>query len=189
MRPIFLVGYMGSGKTTLGKALARHMGMEFIDLDHYIEGRFHATVRQIFDTHGEEGFRDIESHLLAEVAEFEDVVVACGGGTPCFGDNMELMNRNGVTVLLDASVDVLHARLLHGRAQRPLIARLSDDELRRFIAEALQKRAPFYDRAAVRFDSAPLDDPALISVSAGKLAEILLDKTAHSTENGRIHSA
>ena len=88
MKRIILIGYMGAGKTTLGKVLARELNLEFIDLDWYIENRFHQSVSQLFSTRGEEGFRIIERNMLHEVAEFENVVISCGGGTPCFFDNM-----------------------------------------------------------------------------------------------------
>ena len=90
---IILIGYMGAGKTTIGKALAKALGVTFYDLDWYIETRMHRTVKQIFDAEGEEGFRRIEHNLLHEVAEFENVVISCGGGTPCFFDNIDYMNR------------------------------------------------------------------------------------------------
>ena len=88
---IFLIGYMGAGKTTLGKAFAREMGLTFVDLDWYIEERFHKTIRQLFTEMGEDGFRELEKRMLHEVADFENVVISTGGGTPCFFDNMEFM--------------------------------------------------------------------------------------------------
>ena len=103
MTRIILIGYMGAGKTTVGKALAKDLGLMFYDLDWYIESRMHKTVAQIFKESGEEGFRRIERNMLHEVAEFEDVVISCGGGTPCFFDNMEYMNSQGQTLYLQAS--------------------------------------------------------------------------------------
>ena len=92
MRRIIIIGYMGAGKTTVGRALAKETGMQFYDLDWYIEGRMHKTVSQLFAERGEESFRRIEHNMLHEAAEFEDVIISCGGGTPCFFDNMEYMN-------------------------------------------------------------------------------------------------
>lgn len=158
MNPIFLIGFMGSGKSTLGKAIARRSGMQFIDLDQYIECRFHANIRDIFASRGEEGFRDIERRMLAEVSQFEDVVIACGGGTPCFFDNMDLMNRAGITVMLDASVARLHERLKLGRTRRPLIAGMTDDQLLDYINAALAARMEFYSRASFIFPADELDD-------------------------------
>ena len=111
MGRIIIIGYMGAGKTTLGKALSRETGMPFYDLDWYIESRMHKTVKELFDAHGEEGFRKIEHNLLHEVAEFEHVIISCGGGTPCFFDNIDYMNQQGETVYLKAPPDVLHGHL------------------------------------------------------------------------------
>ena len=92
---IIILGYMGAGKTTLGHALSKVLDMPFYDLDWYIESRMRKTVSQIFEERGEEGFRTIERNMLHEVAEFENVIISCGGGTPCFFDNMEYMNQQG----------------------------------------------------------------------------------------------
>lgn len=122
MTPIFLIGYMGSGKTTLGRALAEKMQCEFIDLDHYIENRFHKTVKQIFAEFGEDRFRDIETRMLEEVADFTDVIVACGGGTPCFGRNIDVMREKGLVIYLYVSAQCLFNRLTlpHSKAKRPI---------------------------------------------------------------------
>jgi shikimate kinase len=180
MRPIFLVGYMGCGKSTIGRTVSRLTGIRFIDLDTYIEDRFHSSISDIFASHGEAGFRDIEYRMLHEVADFEDVLVACGGGTPCFMDNMEYMNSHGVTVFLDTSIDRLHSRLMRGRRKRPLIANKSDDELLSFIVDALQKRRPHYAKAQVRFSSDLLESKSEIENTAKEfiqqLSLNLLDK-------------
>lgn len=147
MKRIILIGYMGAGKTTLGKALARVTKRPFYDLDQYIESRLHTTIPQIFAERGEAGFREIEKNMLHEVAEFEDVVLSCGGGTPCYSDNMDYLNEQGETVFLRATPQVLKEHLLMGKTQRPLIQGKSPDELIGFIAENLQKRLPFYSKA------------------------------------------
>lgn len=100
---IFLTGYMGAGKTTLGKAFARKLNIPFIDLDWYIEERFHKTVGELFTERGEAGFRELERNMLHEVAEFENVVISTGGGAPCFFDNMEFMNRTGKNRFLECT--------------------------------------------------------------------------------------
>ena len=138
---------MGAGKTTLGKVLAQKMGLTFYDLDEYIEDRFHRTIPQIFAESGESGFRDLERRMLHEVAEFEDVIISCGGGTPCFFDNMDYMNTCGETVFLNASPEALKAHLLMGKTQRPLIQGKSSEELLDFIKDSLQKRLPYYKKA------------------------------------------
>jgi shikimate kinase len=163
MRPIFLVGYMGCGKSTLGRAVSRASGIRFIDLDNYIEGRYHRTIKEIFAERGEDGFRDVERRMLHEVADFEDVIVACGGGTPCFFDNMEYMNEHGTSVFLDTPTEKLHSRLMLGRHKRPLIADKNAEELRQFIIEALSKRMEYYSKAQVVFSSDLLETKSEIA--------------------------
>ena len=109
MKSIILIGYMCAGKTTVGKSLAKNMGISFYDLDWYIEDRFHKRIPEIFAEKGEEGFRDIERRMLHEAAEFEDIVLSCGGGTPCFFDNMKYMNQTGTTFYLKASPETIIA--------------------------------------------------------------------------------
>ena len=173
MQPIFLIGYMGSGKSTIGRHLSALTGMQFIDLDNYIEGRYRATVRELFAQYVEEGFRAREQAMLHEAGEFEDTIVACGGGTPCFFDNMEWMNTHGTTVLLDVDIDRLHARLMRGRHKRPLIAGKSDTELREFIVGALAARMPYYSGAKLRFRADRLDNEQEKAVTARQFAEFL----------------
>lgn len=173
MRPIFLIGYMGCGKSTLGRIASSMSGCSFVDLDMYIEGRFHASVNEIFAKRGEEGFRQLERTMLHEVGEFEDVIVACGGGTPCFFDNMEWMNDHGVTVYLDTSVDKLFTRLKRGRHKRPLIAEKTDAELRDFIVEALAGRMPHYSKAKIVFKSDLLDSESEKTDTARRFLEQL----------------
>lgn len=173
MTRIFLIGYMGAGKTTLGKAFARSMGLTFIDLDWYIEERFHKTVRQIFAERLEEGFRELEKRMLHEVADFEDVVIATGGGTPCFFDNVEYMNQKGETVFLDVSQEVLFRRLKVAKQQRPLLAQKNDEELKAFIADALGKRLPHYSKAKHVFRADELEDKQQIQHSVEALKKQL----------------
>ena len=173
MTRIFLIGYMGAGKTTLGKAFARAMGLTFIDLDWYIEERFHKTIRELFTERGEEAFRDLERRMLHEVAEFEDVVISVGGGTPCFFDNVDYMNAAGQTVFLDVDIQVLFRRLKVAKQQRPLLDGKSDEELMLFIQEALQKRLPFYTRAKHTFNGEKLEDRRQIQQSVERLKELL----------------
>ncbi|MEJ8763342.1 shikimate kinase [Phocaeicola sp. HCN-40430] len=175
MKRIFLIGYMGSGKTTLGKAYARAMQLQFIDLDWYIEERFHKTVQELFEERKEDGFREIERNMLHEVAEFEDVIIACGGGTPCFFDNMEYMNGKGETVFLDASPEVLFRRLKIAKSKRPLLMDKSDEELMDVIQNALRIRVPFYSQAKYVFNAESLEDREQISCSVQRLKTLLLN--------------
>ena len=153
MKRIFLVGYMGAGKTTVGKQLASRMGLSFIDLDMYIEARYHKTVRELFTEKGEDSFRDIERKMLHEVADFEDVLVSTGGGSPCFFDNMSFMNQSGKTVYLKVSVEELTKRLETCKQTRPVLQNRSGESLFRFIDESIQKREPYYKQASIVFDA------------------------------------
>ena len=144
---IILIGYMCAGKTTVGKALAKRLGCIFYDLDWYIEERFHKRVPQIFAEEGEERFRDLERRMLHEVAEFQGIVMSCGGGTPCFFDNMQYMNEVGRTFYLKASPETLCAHLAMSRGERPLLKGKSAEELRTFVTDQLAERTPFYEKA------------------------------------------
>lgn len=153
MKRIFLIGYMGAGKTTVGRKLAKEMNLSFIDLDLYIEGRFHRSIRQLFAERGEEAFRDIEKRILHEVAEFEDVLVSTGGGTPCFFDNIDFMNTAGTTIYLKVSVKELASRLESCKQTRPVLKNRSGEELKSFIQENLNTRTPFYEKAKIIYDA------------------------------------
>ena len=173
MKRIVLIGYMGSGKTTVGKALAKEVGLPFYDLDWYIESRMRKKVSQIFAERGEEGFRVIERNMLHEVAEFEDVVISCGGGTPCFFDNMDYLNSQAQVVYLRCEPEVLHKHLLMGKGDRPLLKGKSPDELIQFIREQLEKREPFYTKARYTLDVSLMDNYEKIKITIEKLKELL----------------
>ena len=173
MTRIFLIGYMGAGKTTLGKAFARAMGLTFVDLDWYIEERYHKTVSQIFAERGEDGFRELEKRMLHEASDFENVVISVGGGTPCFFDNMDYMNQVGETVFLDVDNQVLFRRLKVAKQQRPLLANKTDEELMAFIQEALEKRLPHYTKAKHVFNGELLENRHQIQQSVERLKELL----------------
>ena len=170
---IIIVGYMGAGKTTVGKALAKTLGLEFYDLDWYIESRMRKTVSQIFAEKGEEGFRKIEHNMLHEVAEFEDVVISCGGGTPCFFDNMDYLNQQGDVIYLKARPDVLYKHLLMGKTERPLIQGKTKEQLLEFINEQLAKREPYYTKAKYSLDVSLMDNYEKIKISVQKAKELL----------------
>lgn len=164
---------MGCGKSTMGRAVSELAGLPFIDLDNYIERRYHLSVKEIFAQRGEDAFRDIERRMLQEVADFEDVIVACGGGTPCFFDNMEYMNTHGTTVFLNTPIPRLHSRLMRGRHKRPLIANKTDEELLLFIQNALEARMPYYAKAQIEFSSELLESVDEIKNTACKFIDEL----------------
>jgi shikimate kinase len=173
MNRIFIIGYMGAGKTTVGKALAKELNIDIYDLDWYIEARMRKTVKQIFDEQGEEGFRRIEKNMLHEVGEFENVIVSCGGGTPCFFDNMEFMNQQGETVYLKATPEVLYGHLKMGKTVRPLLLNKTQEEVQVFIKEQLQKRESFYKEAKHTLDVNLMDNYDKIKISVAKVKELL----------------
>ena len=170
---IFLTGYMGAGKTTLGKAFARELNIPFIDLDWYIEERLHKSIRELFIERGEASFRELERTMLHEVAEFENVIISTGGGTPCFFDNMDYMNHTGETVFLDVCPEVLFRRLKIAKAKRPLLANKTDEELMQVITSALEKRLPYYSKAKWRFNAEELESYAQIDRAVSRLNELI----------------
>jgi shikimate kinase len=144
---IFLIGFMGCGKSTLGRKLSNALNLTFIDLDTFLEEKFYRTIPQIFAEEGEDGFRKKERNVLEEVSSFDDVIVATGGGAPCFYNNMELMNDSGFCIFLDIETQTLVNRLLNARIERPLIKGKSPEELYEFIEMMMLKRRPFYEKA------------------------------------------
>ena len=164
---------MGAGKTTVGKALSKELGLFFYDLDWYIETRMHKKVKEIFDERGEEGSRKIEYNMLHEVAELENVVISCGGGTPCFYDNMEYMNRQGTVVYLKCSPEVLFRHLKMGKGVRPLLLGKNDEELMTFIREQLEKREKYYLQANNIVDVTLMESPDKIAITVEKVKELV----------------
>ncbi len=144
---IFLVGFMGSGKSTVGKRLARRLGYSFIDMDARLEGECGMTINDIFERLGEKAFREMESNLLKELVLLQDVVISTGGGLPCTGDNMDLINRKGVSIYLKMEPAALLKRLSRGKSHRPLLRHLSLKELETYVQEKLREREPVYMKA------------------------------------------
>ena len=173
MQRIILIGYMGSGKTTVGRALAKELGLQFYDLDWYIESRRRKTVAQLFAEVGEDGFRQIERNMLHEVAEFENVVVSCGGGTPCFFDNMDYMIQQADVVWLKAEPEVLYKHLLMGKTERPLLKGKSPEELISFIRQQLEQRTPYYSKATHAVDVSLMDTYDKIHITVNNIREQL----------------
>lgn len=170
-KPIFIMGFMASGKTTFGRALAKALNRDFIDLDFYIEQRFRKSIPSIFAEEGEEGFRTKESAMLREAGEFDNTVIACGGGTPCFNDNMAYMKSRGFTVYLDTTVECIVRRLQANNSRRPLMAGRSEDEIRRQTIEALNRRMKFYRQAAMDFEGDELENRKEITRSVDRFLQ------------------
>ena len=170
---VILIGYMGAGKTTMGKALANELGLTFYDLDWYIEDRYHRTVAQLFAERGEEGFRKVEQQMLHEVAEFENVIISCGGGTPCFFNNMEYMNGQAQTVYLKATPDVLYRHLKMSKSERPLLKNKTEEELKEYIKDSLAQRQDYYEKAKYIFDVELLENQTKIKDSVRLLRNLL----------------
>jgi shikimate kinase len=144
---IYLIGYMGCGKSTLGHRLSEHLNLQFVDMDHYIEMRNHKTIPQIFAEEGENEFRKKERKALEELSEVTNIIIATGGGAPCFFDNIDLMNNSGKTIYINLDPSILAERLLNSKTERPLIKGKSREELVVFIDETLKKRNQFYKQA------------------------------------------
>ena len=143
---MFLIGYMGVGKSTLGKKLAQKLNLDFIDSDQYLENQLGKSIAEYFAEFGEQQFRKVEHEFIVQL-ENKGCIVATGGGLPCFHDNMHLMNQKGITVYLHRPAKELFQRLKNAKKERPLIAGLSDEELLEFISNQLEEREHFYNQA------------------------------------------
>jgi len=158
---IFLIGFMGSGKTTMGSRLARKIGYKFVDMDQMIEETAGMTVPGIFSEHGEKVFRKWELDILRELCLHEKVVIATGGGAPCHGDMMSIMNKNGTTVYIKLSPMDLRERLMLSKSERPLIKGKNEEELLSFITKKLKERENYYNQANLIIDGIKLSNDQL----------------------------
>ena len=154
---IFLVGYMGSGKSTIGSALADALGIQWIDLDDEFESRYKITIADFFAKYGEETFRDLEHKLLTEIIERTDIVVSTGGGTPCYFDTMKLMNQTGLTVYLSATPELLISRIENSARKRPVFQQMKGENFAENLIRHLESREPFYKQATFTIDAANPD--------------------------------
>ena|ERR1043166_7693444 len=154
---IFLIGFMGSGKTYWGKLLSLKLSFPFFDLDDQITSREGKTINEIFNEKGEEDFRMIEKELLHTITESHDnFVMACGGGAPCYFNNIDYMNQLGTTVWINTPIEELCKRLLEEKMQRPLIKELTDEEIRIFIQKKFADRKIYYEQADITIDENPI---------------------------------
>lgn len=159
MKPIFILGYMCSGKSTVGRKLAKQIGVQHIDLDDFIQDRFRKTISDMFANEGEAVFRSREKMMLAELADFEDIVLSVGGGTPCFFDNMQLMNDKGTTLFINMPAEMLLKRVKNASKKRPLLQNIqSDEDLLAQINAHLNDRMQYYSMADYTV-TVELDEP------------------------------
>ncbi len=158
---IYLIGYMGSGKSTIGKKLAARLGYSFLDLDTIIEEEQEQTVAEIFSEKGEDVFRSFERLALHQTFGMDDLIVSTGGGTPVFFENMEMMKQNGLCIYLKSSPGILASRLQRNQHLRPLIASLNQEELLLFVKEQLEKRSVFYEKSEMHIEAKDLT-PAIL---------------------------
>lgn len=158
---IFLIGFMGSGKTYWGKIWAGQSGLAFYDLDEEIEKEQGKTIAAIFEKDGEDHFRKIETIALLAFAKTSNCIIACGGGTACFNDNMQWMNENGTTVYLSATPQYIFDRVLDDKEKRPLLHKHNEAELLFFIEQKLKERESFYNHAQIILSANELNENSL----------------------------
>ncbi|MFA9392658.1 MAG: shikimate kinase [Prolixibacteraceae bacterium] len=149
---IYLIGYMGSGKSTVGKGLAKALNLTFVDMDDHIEERNFKSIPKIFAEDGEAAFRKMEQKALHELSTFENIVIATGGGAPCFFDNIEVIKQTGKSIYLKGSPRIIAERLLQSKIDRPLIKGKTEDELVAFIDDTLHQREKWYKQADIVLD-------------------------------------
>ncbi|MFO8236258.1 MAG: shikimate kinase [Bacteroidales bacterium] len=165
---VFLIGFMGSGKTTVGRKLASKLNMQSVDLDDKIEEETGMTIEQIFNTKGEEYFRDIENKCLKKVIKQKNLILSTGGGTPCYMDNMRFMNQQGVTVYIKMNSYELYSRLIYSKTNRPLLKNKEKAEMKQFIQNKLTERKPYYEKAQLIVKG--------LNINVGELAEQIKKK-------------
>ena len=173
MKKIFLIGYMGCGKSSLGRKLAKVANMEFMDMDSIIEQREGASISDIFYYQGEEYFRAVERAVLEDTAQVESAVISTGGGLPVWGDNMEQMRDLGVTVYLRRSPKNIISRLSpYGRQKRPKFRGLNDEELLAFMTSHMAEREPVYSKADIVIDCDTMADSDIIDLIMSKIKNL-----------------
>lgn len=170
---IYLIGYMGSGKSMLGKSLAKALGISWIDLDSEIETRYKISIPDFFVKYGESAFRDVEHKVLNDIALIPDIVVSTGGGVPCFHNNIELMNQTGLTIYLEATPEIILTRIGPYAWKRPLFQRMDGTDILEKITVHLKSREKFYQQAQLTIDAANPD--------IEKLKNLILNNTGKFT--------
>jgi shikimate kinase len=160
---IFIIGYMGAGKSTIGKRLAKKLAMPFVDLDDAFEAKYRYSIPRFFDHFGEEKFREFENECLKEIIrDYANAVISTGGGTACFNDNISLMNEEGTTVYIKMHSKSLTERLNRARRLRPVVRDIQNDDMQEFVKEQLQERSIYYEQAKITIKGESLDIGELI---------------------------
>lgn len=149
MNKIFLVGLPGAGKSYSGRLLSAKLGWDFFDLDRLIEEELQKSVGDIFDDHGEEIFRKLETEILHKTKKMKNTVISCGGGTAAFDDNMNWMQLNGLTIYLNPPIDKIIPRILKNEKKRPLFKGMKEGQLRKKLTELIEKRGEFYSKSKI----------------------------------------
>jgi shikimate kinase len=166
---IYIIGFMGSGKSTAGKKLASLLNWSFIDLDKKIEEHTLKTIPEIFSQNGEDYFRIIESKLLKNLNSGTNTVISTGGGTPCFSDNMDFMIETGLTIYLKLTPHQLRSRLSGSKGERPLIKDINHEKLLSFTEDKLAHREKWYNRSDITVEGIDLDINLLLSLVKSRL--------------------
>lgn len=146
---IYIVGFMGAGKTTLGKKLARKLGFDFYDTDRMLEAKYKVSIDNFFNKYGEDLFRKLEHQCLKETFHFDNCIVSTGGGLPCYFDSMKKINNVGISIYIELNDKAIFHRLMNSKQKRPLLNGKTDDELMDFISKKLEERAPHYKQASI----------------------------------------
>ena len=162
---LFLVGMMGSGKSYWTKFLSKKLKVGGYDLDFLIESNEERTIAEIFEEDGEEYFRKQEAKLLRWFKEKKSFVLGTGGGTPCYNDNMEWMNKNGITIFIDPPIEQLVERLLPEKSHRPLISNLTDEELFQFLTQKRNERLVYYEQATIKLEGTEISEKCFLKIS------------------------
>ncbi len=160
---IYLIGYMCCGKTTIGKKIANKIGYGFVDMDVLFEEKYKITISAFFEKYGQDAFRILEQKLLHTTASMDNMVIATGGGTPCFGDNMEWINANGLSIYLKTNEGFIVDRLKKAKKQRPLVKNILPDDLPSYVAEAIKQREPYYSQATITMPNNEMDLSSIIA--------------------------
>jgi shikimate kinase len=159
MKKIYFLGMPGCGKSTIGKKVAKELGYSFTDLDNYIEKKENCTIRDLFNYQGEAYFRKIEATCLEELSKSgKKIVISLGGGTPCFFNNMELINRTGLSIYIKANEKILLNRLENAKSKRPLFWGLTQKEIEEKLVKLIEARSPFYEKATLTVNAINLNE-------------------------------